>query len=90
METLLQYLIIIIFTLIAAVYVMVTIERLRVYDWWRYSLYILALGAAAAASFGVLHSQTQRIGIVCAVVVLSGRALAGRAKALRHQGGETL
>lgn len=82
--------ILIVIAFVAAVYVMVVIERRNVHDWWRYGIYIVALAAAAAALFGVLHSQTQRIGIVCALLVLSWRALSGRAKALRQQGGTAL
>lgn len=84
------YLVISVIALTTAIYIMITIERLRAYDWWRYGLYIIALAVAAAASFEVLHSQTQRIGIGCAVLVLSWRALAGRAKALRQHSGEAL
>ncbi len=72
---------------IFAVCVMVGIERRNARDWWRYALYITALAVTAASLFGILHSQTQRIGIACAVLVLSWRALAGRAKALRQQQG---
>ncbi|MBN7438810.1 hypothetical protein IUS38_24825 [Mycobacteroides abscessus subsp. abscessus] len=75
---------------IFAVWVVVEIQRRNVHDWWRYALYIIALVVTAASLSGVLHSQTQRIGIGCAVLVLSWRAFAGRAKALRQQGGEVL
>ncbi|WP_131726383.1 hypothetical protein [Mycobacteroides immunogenum] len=68
-----------------AVYVMVTIERLGAHDLWRYALYIAALIAGGAALFGVLHSSTQRIGIVCAVLVLAWRALSNRTKESKQQ-----
>ncbi len=68
---------------IVAVYAMVNITRFRAYDWWRYGVYFGSLVAMAAALFGILHSTTQRIGIVCAVIVLVGRALSDRAKALK-------
>lgn len=82
------YILIVAVAFTAAVYVMITIERLHMHDWWRYVLYIVALLVVAGGLFGILHSQTQRIGIVCAVLVLSWRALAGRSEALRQQGGE--
>ncbi|TDZ77347.1 hypothetical protein DE4585_04739 [Mycobacteroides salmoniphilum] len=84
------YILIVAAAFVAAVYVMVTIERRNVHDLWRYGLYIVALACAAAALFGVLHSQTQRIGIICALLVLSWRALSGRAKALEQQGDTAL
>ncbi len=71
---------------IFAIGVMITIERFNVHDWWRYLLYIGAMAAGAAALFGVLHSSTQRIGIIAGVVVLAWRALSNRTKAVRAQG----
>ncbi|MGH3724775.1 MAG: hypothetical protein ACRDUS_11720 [Mycobacterium sp.] len=71
--------------LTVAVAIMVNIERLQAYQWWRYVLYIATLAMIAAALFGVFTSPTSRIGLVCGVIVLALRALVDRAKAIRQK-----